>query len=142
MCINEVDVLLALGFPRGDLKIEKWPRAHNTDLLEEWKWLVDRSSRGYLYDNSSKTVSNDQKYGKVSANLKNMVINYLKSEGLDAKFDRFKSVKPTRIKMSWRHNENKENCGVYVMRHMKTFMGSLAKEWECGLERGNRSELE
>nr|GLL19535.1 hypothetical protein DM860_009690 [Ipomoea trifida] len=71
-------------------------------------------------------VSTDQKYGKLPFDLKNMVMNYLKSESLEAKSDRFKSVKPTRIKMTWRDNENKEDCGAYVMRHMETFMGTLA----------------
>nr|GMD55790.1 hypothetical protein DM860_007366 [Ipomoea batatas] len=37
------------SFPRGDLKIEKCSRAHSTDLLEEWKGLVVKSARGYLY---------------------------------------------------------------------------------------------
>nr|GMD95536.1 ulp1 protease family, C-terminal catalytic domain-containing protein [Ipomoea batatas] len=42
LCITEEDVQLILGFPKGDLKIAKWSRAYNTNLLEEWKWLVDR----------------------------------------------------------------------------------------------------
>nr|GMC56670.1 zinc finger BED domain-containing protein RICESLEEPER 2-like [Ipomoea batatas] len=52
------------------------------------------------------------------------------------------AVKPTRIKMAWRDNKNKEDCGVYVMRHMDTFMGSLAKDCDCGLVKGNRSQLD
>nr|GMD95385.1 uncharacterized protein LOC109154451 [Ipomoea batatas] len=47
---------LADGFPRGDLKIEKWSRAHNTDLLEEWKGLVVKSARGYLYSDVIKAM--------------------------------------------------------------------------------------
>nr|GMD41947.1 hypothetical protein DM860_011184 [Ipomoea batatas] len=47
---------LADGFPRGDLKIEKWSRAHNTDLLEEWKGLVVKSPRGYLYSDVIKAM--------------------------------------------------------------------------------------
>nr|GMD74642.1 uncharacterized protein LOC109162486 [Ipomoea batatas] len=96
-----------------------------------------KNQRIDIIDNSSKAVSNEQKYGK-----KYMVMEHLKSEGLEAKSNRFKSVKPTRIKMAWRDNENKEDCGVYVMRQMETFMGSLAKDWDCGLVKGNRSQLD
>nr|GMC80165.1 uncharacterized protein LOC109159180 [Ipomoea batatas] len=67
-------------------------------------------------------------------------MEYLKSEGLEAKSNRFKLVKPTRIKMAWRDNES-EDCGVYVMCHMETFMGFLAKDWDCGLVKANRSQL-
>nr|GMC46610.1 ulp1 protease family, C-terminal catalytic domain-containing protein [Ipomoea batatas] len=54
--ITEQDVQLVLGFPRGDIKIEKWSRAHSTDLLEEWKGLVDKSARGYLYSDVIKAM--------------------------------------------------------------------------------------
>nr|GMD66265.1 hypothetical protein DM860_003580 [Ipomoea batatas] len=101
-----------------------------------------KSYRIDIIDNSSKSVTNDLKYGSVPSDLKYMVMEYLKSEGLEVKSNRFNTVKPTRIKMSWRDNENKEDCGVYVMRHMETFMGSLAKEWDCGLVKGNRSQLD
>nr|GMC77925.1 hypothetical protein DM860_011184 [Ipomoea batatas] len=53
--ITEQDVELVLGFPRGDIKIEKWSRAHSTDLLE-WKGLVDKSARGYLYSDVIKAM--------------------------------------------------------------------------------------
>nr|GMD19201.1 hypothetical protein DM860_018298 [Ipomoea batatas] len=46
LCITEEDVQLALGFPRRDLKIEKWSMAHNTDLLDEWKGLIEARGSG------------------------------------------------------------------------------------------------
>nr|GME07165.1 putative ulp1 protease family, C-terminal catalytic domain-containing protein [Ipomoea batatas] len=69
-----------------------------------------KNQRIDVIDNSSKVVSSDQKYGKVPSDFKYMVMEYLKSESLEAKSNRFKSVKPTRIKITWRDNENKEDC--------------------------------
>nr|GMD78710.1 hypothetical protein DM860_011184 [Ipomoea batatas] len=56
--ITEQDVQLVLGFPRGNIKIEKWSRANSTDLLEEWKGLVDKLARGYLYSDVIKAMLN------------------------------------------------------------------------------------
>nr|GMD26678.1 ulp1 protease family, C-terminal catalytic domain-containing protein [Ipomoea batatas] len=56
LCITEEDVQLILGFPKGDLKIAKWSRAYNTNLLEEWKWLVDRSTRSFSYTDVIKAI--------------------------------------------------------------------------------------
>nr|GMD97089.1 putative ulp1 protease family, C-terminal catalytic domain-containing protein [Ipomoea batatas] len=56
LCITEEDVQLILGFPKGDLKIAKWSRAYNTNLLEEWKWLVGRSTQGFSYTDVIKAI--------------------------------------------------------------------------------------
>ncbi|KAL2938659.1 Sentrin-specific protease 7 [Bienertia sinuspersici] len=37
------------------------------------------------------------------------------------------------IKMPWRNNSNKSDCGVFVMGHMETYIRQEAGEWECGL---------
>nr|GMD55791.1 uncharacterized protein LOC108225702 [Ipomoea batatas] len=58
-----------------------------------------KNQRIDIIDNSSKSVTNDLKYGSVPSDLKYLVMEYLKSKGLEAKSNRFKSVKPTRIKM-------------------------------------------
>nr|GMD14424.1 uncharacterized protein LOC109175178 [Ipomoea batatas] len=142
--VGEKDVLVDEG--GGDeVRLERFKRNlhHELQRVAHIKLTaLDLNQRIDIIDNSSKVVSNNQKYGKVSADLKNMVMNYLKSEGLEAKSDRFKSAKLTRIKTAWRDNENKEDCSVYVMRPMETFMGTLAKDCDCGLERGNQSQLE
>lgn len=38
-----------------------------------------------------------------------------------------------RLKMPWRDETNKIDCGIYTMRHMETYMGQKAKDWKIGL---------
>ncbi|XP_074267587.1 uncharacterized protein LOC141591009 [Silene latifolia] len=42
-------------------------------------------------------------------------------------------------KLSWRNNYNVDDCGIYTMRHMETFMGLIS--WKCGLMKNDRSVL-
>ncbi|KAL8199433.1 hypothetical protein R6Q57_013001 [Mikania cordata] len=37
-----------------------------------------------------------------------------------------------RLAMHWRTQFNKVDCGVFLMRHMKTYRGCLL-DWDCGL---------
>ena len=37
-----------------------------------------------------------------------------------------------RLEMSWRTEDNCIDSGVYLMRHMETYMGSALKNWKCG----------
>nr|GMC69110.1 zinc finger BED domain-containing protein RICESLEEPER 2-like [Ipomoea batatas] len=37
---------------------------------------------------------------------------------------------------------NKVNCGVYLMRHMESYVREDVARWECGLFRGDQSELD
>ena len=40
-----------------------------------------------------------------------------------------------RLLMSWRTEENSIDCGIFLMRHMETYMGyTSAKNWRCGLK--------
>ncbi|KAL8167300.1 hypothetical protein V2J09_008799 [Rumex salicifolius] len=46
-----------------------------------------------------------------------------------------KNLKPDRLSMHWRNSKNKRDCGVYVMRHMESYMGNgldVAKETIVG----------
>ncbi|KAK6162772.1 hypothetical protein DH2020_002613 [Rehmannia glutinosa] len=48
---------------------------------------------------------------------------------------------PCRLCMPWRDTTNKVDCGIYVMRHMESYMGGGTKGWDCGLEKNNASQL-
>nr|GMD25791.1 zinc finger BED domain-containing protein RICESLEEPER 2-like [Ipomoea batatas] len=37
---------------------------------------------------------------------------------------------------------NKVNCGVYLMRHMESYVREDVARWECGLFRGDQTELD
>ncbi|KAL8217996.1 hypothetical protein R6Q57_021369 [Mikania cordata] len=34
--------------------------------------------------------------------------------------------------MPWRTSHNVIDCGIFLMRHMETYMGEEEKEWKCG----------
>nr|GMD29184.1 hypothetical protein DM860_003580 [Ipomoea batatas] len=69
-------------------------------IASEHSYVICFNIKSYridIIDNSSKSMTNDLKYGSVPSDLKYMVIEYLKSE---------------------------------------------AKEWDCGLVKGNRSQID
>ncbi|CAM8965464.1 unnamed protein product [Rhodiola kirilowii] len=35
--------------------------------------------------------------------------------------------------MKWRTKDNDNDCGIFTMRHMETYMGGGEKKWTCGL---------
>nr|GME13353.1 zinc finger BED domain-containing protein RICESLEEPER 2-like [Ipomoea batatas] len=46
-----------------------------------------------------------------------------------------------RMQMAWRDHKNKIDCGVFLMRHMETYLGQGVKKWDCGLVKGGTSKL-
>ncbi|KAL4561566.1 hypothetical protein LXL04_033735 [Taraxacum kok-saghyz] len=45
------------------------------------------------------------------------------------------NVEPQRLKMNWRTRGNYNDCGVFCMRHMETYMGDSSGNWSCGLHK-------
>lgn len=43
------------------------------------------------------------------------------------------------LEVSWRDNDNTTDCGVYLLKHMETYRGQPAEEWEIGLKVGDVS---
>lgn len=43
--------------------------------------------------------------------------------------------------MPWRNDTNKNDCGVYAMRHMETYMGQKMKDWNPGLRKNGLKQL-
>nr|GLL26448.1 uncharacterized protein LOC109168900 [Ipomoea trifida]GLL46304.1 uncharacterized protein LOC109168900 [Ipomoea trifida] len=46
-------------------------------------------------------------------------------------------MKPRRLRMSWRDKKNTIDCGVFVMRHMETYVGQSMAALDCGIRRGD-----
>ena len=44
--------------------------------------------------------------------------------------------------MKWRDSKNHSDCGVYLMRHMETYTGDGASNWDCGLKKSDEKQLE
>ena len=45
-----------------------------------------------------------------------------------------------RLEMPWRNSENKNDCGIYSMRHMETYFGEGIEEWDSGLVAKNNKD--
>lgn len=48
---------------------------------------------------------------------------------------------PKRMQMAWCDSRNKIDCGVYLMRHMESFLGQGVLDWDCGLVKEEYSTL-
>nr|GMC89720.1 zinc finger BED domain-containing protein RICESLEEPER 2-like [Ipomoea batatas] len=46
-----------------------------------------------------------------------------------------------RMQMAWRDSKNKIDCGVFLMRHMETYLSQGVSNWDCGLVKGDTSDL-
>ncbi|KAL4591786.1 hypothetical protein LXL04_004757 [Taraxacum kok-saghyz] len=52
------------------------------------------------------------------------------------------NVDPHRLKMNWRTRGNYNDCGVFCMRHMETYMGDNSGNWSCGLNKESPKQQE
>ncbi|KAL4589141.1 hypothetical protein LXL04_002045 [Taraxacum kok-saghyz] len=85
-------------------------------------------------DNSADVAEFLDKYGAVFIPLKMFFLRYLFEIGHQKAFDMSQEeLTPRRIKLPWRTIYNKYDCGVFTMRHMKTYFGdSAASKWKPG----------
>jgi len=42
------------------------------------------------------------------------------------------NVEPVRLSIDWSTKGNYKDCGVFLMRHMETWMGITNDKWDCG----------
>ncbi|KAI3798056.1 hypothetical protein L1987_33323 [Smallanthus sonchifolius] len=49
-----------------------------------------------------------------------------------SKTDEMNDTVIKRFVMPWRTTENTKDCGIFMMRHMETYMGEEEKAWHCG----------
>nr|GMD71886.1 disease resistance protein RPP13-like isoform X6 [Ipomoea batatas] len=66
---------------------------------------------------------------------------YFKSVGEGFKSGMCLSLEIKMMSMKYRNTKNKVYCGVYVMWHMESYSGEGVGSWECGLAKGDRTEL-
>nr|GMC75051.1 zinc finger BED domain-containing protein RICESLEEPER 2-like [Ipomoea batatas] len=77
------------------------------------------------------------KYGESMEDLKNMVAEFLRL------IDPGKAIicadlEAKRMQISWRIRRiRRTDCGVYLMRHMETYVCQGISKWDCGLVRGD-----
>nr|GMD17923.1 ulp1 protease family, C-terminal catalytic domain-containing protein [Ipomoea batatas] len=97
-------------------------------------YLVDNETFEAI-NNSSSVCKTEDKYGAVP---KRLFLSGLKST---YKANKIEKLKVKRMKMAWRDNRNKIDCGVFLMRHMETFRGQLPELWNCGLQKETKDQL-
>nr|GMC91205.1 uncharacterized protein LOC109184077 [Ipomoea batatas] len=102
---------------------------------------IELNKRFDILDNSSSDSPGNEKYGDVPTTLITMLAEYFHVKEDDAKSNLVKGLTPARLRMSWRDNNNKVDCGVFTMRHMETYMGKGTKGSDCGLEKENKEQL-
>ncbi|KAL3644388.1 hypothetical protein CASFOL_012320 [Castilleja foliolosa] len=95
--------------------------------------------RAEILDNSPSLEDADitTKYSHIPTTLGGMVKTFLESSGINIKAQFLKKLNFDRLKMHWRDENNRVDCGVYAMRHIETYMGGSLKSWRCGLSKNN-----
>nr|GMD12669.1 uncharacterized protein LOC109168900 [Ipomoea batatas] len=71
-----------------------------------------------IIDISSVASSNKDRYGDIPDDLIYLLSTYLQKKGQAVRAATVENMRPIRMQMWWRHTKQKEDCGVYAMRHM------------------------
>nr|GME03132.1 uncharacterized protein LOC109189836 [Ipomoea batatas] len=95
-----------------------------------------------IIDNSASTKPTRLKYGDTPENLKLLLTEYFTSVGEKFKSIICENLKCKRLPMKWRDTGNEVDCGVYLTRHMESYVGERATKWDCGLTRGDRLQFQ
>ncbi|RAL52415.1 hypothetical protein DM860_007272 [Cuscuta australis] len=90
-----------------------------------------------ILDSSSAGVAKINKYDKMPSVVRDMVVKYFKSKGLDGRVEKLKMQEPKRLQLAWRDSAAVFDYGVITMRDMETYTGQALKQWECGLKKGD-----
>ncbi|KAL1558971.1 hypothetical protein AAHA92_09368 [Salvia divinorum] len=85
---------------------------------------------------SAKPPGNDygiEKYGDVPAKLKKYFLHMLEYCNNMKQASALRKVEPAVLPIQWTTATNKSNSGVYVMRHMETYMAQKVSDWKYGI---------
>ncbi|KAJ9551857.1 hypothetical protein OSB04_015902 [Centaurea solstitialis] len=93
----------------------------------------------HILDNSAVDVPNSAKYGKVPMIVKKVFLKTLNFID-DGRAKKLSKAKQKRENMLWRTTGNKIDCGIFVMRHMETFMGGNVSKWDSGFAIGEDAQ--
>nr|GMC75405.1 putative ulp1 protease family, C-terminal catalytic domain-containing protein [Ipomoea batatas] len=94
-----------------------------------------------IIDSSASTEATALKYGDTPDNVKLLLYEYFKKVREGFLSGVCLNLETKRMPMKWRDSRNTIDCGVYVMRHMESFLGESVGSWVCGLAKGDRAEL-
>nr|GMD61006.1 uncharacterized protein LOC109158392 [Ipomoea batatas] len=94
-----------------------------------------KASKLEIIDNKSLVsgVTMKDKYGDCTTLLVTALKEYL-ALGSSALFWKVDELTEEVVDMSWKESENYIDCGLFVMRHMETYKGTL-KKWNPGFKK-------
>nr|GMD78415.1 uncharacterized protein LOC109158392 [Ipomoea batatas] len=97
-----------------------------------------KASKLEIIDNKSlvRGVTMKDKYGDCTTLLVTALKEYL-ALGSSALFWKVDELTEEVVDMSWKESENYIDCGLFVMRHMETYKGTL-KKWNSGFKKKAR----
>ncbi|KAG6388843.1 hypothetical protein SASPL_150279 [Salvia splendens] len=97
--------------------------------------VIDNSSSG---DSDNITVN----YGVIPETLRTFFWKYLGGVGCVQQSKAVENSAIERLKLKWSTKTNKDDSGVYLMRHLETYMGQKGCEWTCGLSKKSKGVLQ
>ncbi|KAH6834412.1 hypothetical protein C2S53_004542 [Perilla frutescens var. hirtella] len=106
-----------------------------------------KKCKGEIIDNSSALdwdgVDPLSKYGDVPDIMINFFKDFMKTTGNAKTVTLIERNlrKMQRLKMPWRNDTNKVDCGIYTMRHMETYKGGSLRHWNFGLTSDNAKQM-
>nr|GMC82304.1 zinc finger BED domain-containing protein RICESLEEPER 2-like [Ipomoea batatas] len=101
------------------------------DLLS---WFLE------IIDNASAPTTNKEKYGESLEDMQDMLSEFY-NKVHNGRSILCAGLVPKRMQMAWCDSRNKIDCGVYLMRHMESFLGQGVLDWDCGLVKEEYSTL-
>ncbi|KAI3717572.1 hypothetical protein L1987_69274 [Smallanthus sonchifolius] len=83
-----------------------------------------------IIDNSALGEYN-AKYKGIPEKFKEAFVSFI-ADFAHPKTDEMDDNVVKRFEMPWRTTVNNKDCGIFMMRHMETYMGEEEKAWQCG----------
>ncbi|KAK1358879.1 hypothetical protein POM88_043353 [Heracleum sosnowskyi] len=104
-------------------------------------FYIMKKTRLEIIDNRVQTAGVEETYGDLPTKLHDCFCHWISIYDLP-KEDEIINLKPRVHRMGWQTEMNSVDCGIFVMRHMETYMGSLWA-WKVGLcvEKDNQRPL-
>ncbi|CAI9304483.1 unnamed protein product [Lactuca saligna] len=94
----------------------------------------------FIIDHVTRNGSVEEIYGIKHIHVKKLLGNYLKTKYYQ-KSTAFHKIKASVMKMTWKVEKEGSDCGVYLMRHMESYMGENEGRWDCGFTRKKQTDL-
>lgn len=86
-----------------------------------------------IIDNIAGCTDVRKTYGEMPFYLHKLFLAWMKIESISAWKEMVKLKKPVPLQMHWQTRDNSDDCGIFVMRHMETYMGTHVNQWTTGL---------